>query len=287
VKKGGPLYALAFSPDGARLVFGGEQRVIHEVALADGEEREIAAGQPYWITTLGYSPDGKTIVGGDESCDVWAFEAESGKRLFHSKHHVECWLTTVAFPPSGETFLFGCRPNTHAGTPAIYGANVLHEARADPDVKRLEEERARVEAECWDAWVKDGSNRELRKRVRAALAKHAGGAPEEKALDDLERSWLAGPSVLATVSPSPVVVQTIVNFASLGAAVDMDPGVAARRPEPAELAALREEAKESGAAPKLAEADRAQTAHDEKLRERAQELSEGQFLLNQWKLEKR
>jgi hypothetical protein len=130
-----PLYAVTFRPGTTQLAYGGHGRVIHQVDLAGGKEETVRAGQPYWITALGYSPDGEHLAVGDESCDVWIIEVDAKKLLFHSKHHVECWLSSVAWADDGERFLFGCRPNAHAGKPALYRPNVQAEAYHDKKVQ--------------------------------------------------------------------------------------------------------------------------------------------------------
>jgi hypothetical protein len=216
---GAPLYAVAFSPDGARIAFGGHACTVDEVEVATGRQKRIAAGQPYWITAAGYSPDGKVLAIGDESCDIWLFDAASAKCLFHGKHHEECWLSTVAWAPDGETFLFGCRPNSHAGKPAVFAPNTYSEALADAEVRGLAATRAETEVECWDAWARADSQetRAIRDRVRASLAKTLeleGKKPDEKTLDDLERRWLTG---------GPVPVADVDTSQTLAAGIDPDP----------------------------------------------------------------
>ncbi len=131
LKRGQPVYAVAFAPDGKRFAYGGHERLVTQVEIASGEETLISGAdrQPYWITSLGYSPDGSEIAVGDESCDVWLHEVEARKLLFHGKHHVECWLEAPAWSPDGEQFVFGCRPNTHSGVPAVWAGNDIAEAQ--------------------------------------------------------------------------------------------------------------------------------------------------------------
>ena len=135
-KKAGALYAIAIHPEGGSVAYGGEERVIYQVELSSGKEDVIAKGQPYWITCLGYSPDGTRLAAGDESCDIWLFTLADRKMVFHNKHHVECWLSSIAWAPDQETFLFGCRPNSLAGRPSLWLENQRAEASRSDAVRR-------------------------------------------------------------------------------------------------------------------------------------------------------
>jgi hypothetical protein len=157
-----PLYAVAFHPAGKRLAYGGRDRKIRQRELDDGRETILPGDQPYWITALGYSPDGKHLAVGDECCDIWVFETDPPKRIFHSKHHEECQPTSVAWSPDGRRFLFGCRPNAHAGRPTKQEEMVLQEARTMPEVRTLDPP---IEAK----------NRAIRERI---------GSPEHRGLVD-------------------------------------------------------------------------------------------------------
>src|SRR5262249_2856843 len=61
--------ALAFSPDSATLVSGGD-RTIRLWDVATGRLRSSLKGHRDWVCTLAFAPDGKTIASG--SCD-WAY----------------------------------------------------------------------------------------------------------------------------------------------------------------------------------------------------------------------
>ncbi len=152
VKKGEALHALAFDPKGRFVIYGGNDRQVYEYEWATEKEQVVSKDQPYWITCLGYSPDGGIIAVGDESCDIWLYDREKRELVFHNKHHVECWLNSVAWAPDNETFLFGCRPNSLAGTPAVYTPLTVAEAaqaeavceRRDVLVKRIDEQLAKT-----------------------------------------------------------------------------------------------------------------------------------------------
>jgi hypothetical protein len=135
VKKAESLYAVAFHPSGGYVAYGGKDNRVYQYELAAAKEEVISKNQPFYITCLGYSPDGDRLAVGDESCDIWLYKLKPNGLTFHSKHHNECWLNSVAWAPDNETFLFGCRPNAHQGTPTLYDPLALAEASRARDVQ--------------------------------------------------------------------------------------------------------------------------------------------------------
>ncbi|MHC4390397.1 MAG: WD40 repeat domain-containing protein, partial [Planctomycetota bacterium] len=122
VKHAHPLYAVAFSPDGRTISFGGQEKKVYAVAVKGGDPVILSEKQPFDITALGYNHTGDVLAIGDESCDVWLLDVEAKAHLFHGKHHVECWLSSLAWAPDNETFLFGCRPTALAEASAASSA---------------------------------------------------------------------------------------------------------------------------------------------------------------------
>jgi len=167
-KKASAMHAIAFRPGGTHVAYGGVDRQVYQYSITEKKEEVLSKGQPFWITCLGYSPDGGRIAVGDESCDIWLYDVQSKKRLFHNKHHVECWLNSVAWAPDNETFLFGCRPNSHAGRPHLHmpltRAEAARSAAARDSRRRLLDE---IDAEI--AKAKDDKRKTVLKNYRATL----------------------------------------------------------------------------------------------------------------------
>ncbi len=194
-KKPGALYALDFHPSGGVIAFGGHERKVYQLDLKTREEKVLSGNQPYWITCLGYSRDGKMIAAGDESCDVWLYKtAEPQKPAFHSKHHVECWLSQVAWSADNETFLFGCRPNSLAGKPALYAPLAQAEAARSGQVRKSRATLlASIEAELKTA--KDEKARASLEQVRTALnnEEKLQGGPALANVQQLDYTQVDGP----------------------------------------------------------------------------------------------
>ena len=144
VKKDTPLYAVDFHPRGTAVAYGGEDNKVYHYSFGNQKEEVVSQNQPYWITCLGFSPDGEMIAVGDESCDIWLYVVGTKGLSFHNKHHQECWLSAIAWAPDNETFLFGCRPNSHAGKPTLHTPLVWAEAAQSQEVR---ESRRRLIAE--------------------------------------------------------------------------------------------------------------------------------------------
>jgi WD40 repeat protein len=74
----GPVYALAFSPDGEALATGGFDRVVRLWDLRTMRLRRALPGHTGFVTQVAFSPDGKTLATGDD-IDVRLWDVASGR----------------------------------------------------------------------------------------------------------------------------------------------------------------------------------------------------------------
>jgi WD40 repeat protein/tRNA A-37 threonylcarbamoyl transferase component Bud32 len=96
----GAVTAVAFSPDGTRLVSGGADRVLRMWHPGTGREVFALGGQRAPVTALVFSPDGSHFAAGsaDGSLRVWS--ARAGKEVHSIPAHKGA-VAAVAFGPAG------------------------------------------------------------------------------------------------------------------------------------------------------------------------------------------
>jgi WD40 repeat protein len=95
-----PVHAVAFSPDGKRVVSGAFDGQIKIWDSASGKVITSCDGFIFPVMTVAFSPDGKRVAsgGGDRALKIW--DAETGKLLFSLKAH-SASIHSVAFSPDG------------------------------------------------------------------------------------------------------------------------------------------------------------------------------------------
>jgi hypothetical protein len=107
----GRVFALAFTPDGRRLVSSEFARPIRVWEVATSTEIERLAGHDGATLALAVSPDGRAVASGGSDGTVRLWELETGKELRRFTGH-QGPVLAVAFSPDGRRLLSGSRDTT-------------------------------------------------------------------------------------------------------------------------------------------------------------------------------
>jgi WD40 repeat protein len=116
-KRAGWLIAgAAFSPDGTRIVSGGEGNSARVCDTTTGEVRLELKGHTLPVICASFSPDGMRIVTGSANGEVKLWDAQKGTELFGLKAHAGV-VSNVAFSLDGKRIITGAQgdfPNRSA-----------------------------------------------------------------------------------------------------------------------------------------------------------------------------
>ena len=107
----GPVFSVAFCPDGKTLASGSFDKTIHLWEVSSGEELGKFTGHSMPVTSVAFCPDGKTIASGSLDKTIRLWEVESGKEILKLIGHSKM-VTSVAFCPEGKTIASGSHDTT-------------------------------------------------------------------------------------------------------------------------------------------------------------------------------
>jgi len=112
--------AVAYSPDGSRIVSGSRDETLKIWSASSGKELATLSGHTDFVSAVAYSPDGNSIVSGssrDETLKIW--DASSGKELASLSGHTSS-VDAVAYSPDGSRIVSG---SSRDDTLKIWDAN--------------------------------------------------------------------------------------------------------------------------------------------------------------------
>ncbi|QDU21860.1 WD40 repeat domain-containing serine/threonine-protein kinase [Urbifossiella limnaea] len=171
----GVVSSASFSPDGARVVTAGMDRIARVWDANSGAGLVVFKGHTDGVRSASFSPDGSRVAtaGSDWTARLW--DAKTGVELLVLKGHAE-GVTSASFSPDGARVVTASRDGTARVWDAKNGfavlavkghADAVSSAAFSPDGSRIVTTSADQTARVWDAT--DGS-------ARLVLKGHTGVA---------------------------------------------------------------------------------------------------------------
>ena len=103
--------SIAFSPDGATLASGSEDKTIEMWKLDAGKRWYTLTGHSDWVTCVAFSPDGATLASGGRDKTIQIWDLNKGKWWYALRGH-EDRVYAVAFSRDGQVLASGSRDKT-------------------------------------------------------------------------------------------------------------------------------------------------------------------------------
>ncbi|MEG5048537.1 serine/threonine-protein kinase [Microcoleus sp. B4-C1] len=103
--------SVAFSPDGATLASGSEDKTIEMWKLETGRRWYTLTGHSDWVTCVAFSPDGATLASGGRDKMIHIWDLNKGKWWYALAGHSDR-VSAVAFSRDGQVLASGSRDKT-------------------------------------------------------------------------------------------------------------------------------------------------------------------------------
>lgn len=103
---GDSLYGISFAPDGKSVAFGGADKVVHRINIADGKELLDFKAHADWVLGTAFSIDGKQLVSASRDKAMKLIDLSNGQFIDDINNPVEACIS-LARHPSQQQILYG------------------------------------------------------------------------------------------------------------------------------------------------------------------------------------
>lgn len=83
------VLAADIHPDNSLVVFGGPNKIVKMMAVADGKVLHTFRKPTDWVLSTGFSPDGLLVASGDRFGGLYVWETKSGKEFYTLRGHTK------------------------------------------------------------------------------------------------------------------------------------------------------------------------------------------------------
>ncbi|KAF5382400.1 hypothetical protein D9757_009813 [Collybiopsis confluens] len=111
IKEPTTILAVAFSPDGSKIVSGSYDQIVRIWDAVGGQQLAQLDGHTSMVTSVAFSPDASKVVSGSYDRTVCIWDGATGQQLAQLHGHSD-WVKSVAFSPDGSKIVSGSEDKT-------------------------------------------------------------------------------------------------------------------------------------------------------------------------------